>query len=260
LSQTIGVQARQAVLNGPPPGSTARPIHVVVVDDDAGIRTLLCRILREYGYEATSADSAVELRQILASQMIDLILLDVMMPQVDGFEVCRDIRTHSNIPIIMVSARGLEADRVLGLNLGADDYIAKPFGSTEVLARVRAVLRRAGGSQAPADMSAPEHYVFAGWTYRVRQCELLNPMGAEVELTGAEHELLVTLLRNPQRTISRERLLEHTRNRQAHSSDRSIDVLISRLRRKMGDGSRSNPLIRTVRGVGYMLTVTVETR
>ena len=258
MSQIIGQQTSEAT-PASPLHSLARPIHIVVVDDDAGIRTLLCRILRECGYEATSADSALELRDILASRAIDLILLDVMMPQVDGFEICRDIRTRSNVPIIMVSARGLEADRVVGLDLGADDYIAKPFGRSEVLARVRAVLRRAGDSHVPADVPGPEHYAFAGWTYRARQCELLTPLGAEVELTGAEHELLLTLLRNPQRMIGRERLLELARNRQAHASDRSIDVLISRLRSKMGDGRRNRPLIRTIRGVGYMLAVEVET-
>lgn len=241
------------------PQSGDRPTYIVVVDDDAGVRTLLCRILRECGYEATSAGGAAELWTVMASQTVDLILLDIMMPTVDGFAVCREIRTRSNVPIIFLSARGLEADRVLGLDLGADDYIAKPFGRPEVLARVRAVLRRARESHLPLDTPAPEYFTFAGWRYRPRQCELIAPVGAVVELTGAEHELLLTLLRNAQRMIGRERLLELTRSRLSHSSDRSIDVLIGRLRRKMGDGRSNRPLIRTIRGVGYMMAVEVET-
>lgn len=242
-----------------PAGRLRLPHHVAVVDDDATIRNLLVRLLRESGYDATGAANGVELDGIFAVRTVDLVLLDIMMPGEDGLDLCRDLRTRSTVPIIMISACGQETDRVAGLDVGADDYIAKPFGRAEVLARVRAALRRAemlepGIGEPPA----PELFSFAGWTYRPRQCELRAASGVEVELTAAEHELLLTLLRHPQRTIGRERLLELSRTRMAHSSDRSIDVLISRLRRKMGDGRNDRPIIRTIRGIGYMLATDVE--
>jgi len=236
------------------------PHHIVVVDDDPGVRTLLSRLLRESGYDATGVEDGAALQQTMGERAIDLVLLDIMLADESGLDLCRMIRERSQVPIIMISARGQERDRVAGLDLGADDYIAKPFGRSEVLARVRAVLRRASASHVPLDLPAPERFEFAGWSYRPRHHELLTPSGAEVELTAAEHELLLSLLRNPQRMIGRERLLELSRSRLGQSSDRSIDVLISRLRRKMGDGRRARPMIRTVRGVGYMLAVDVDIR
>ncbi|WP_136163080.1 response regulator transcription factor [Sphingomonas flavalba] len=242
-----------------PPG-WQQPDHIVIVDDDPAIRTLLSRILREVGYDASGAESAAELERIMAERAVSLVLLDIMMPGMDGLSLCRAIRARSKVPVIMISARGGEADRVAGLDVGADDYIAKPFGRPEVLARIRAVLRRSGDLHLPLDVPAPEYFAFGGWRYRPRRRELLASSGAEVELTGAEHELLLTLLRHPQRMIGRERLLELARSRLSHSSDRSVDVLISRLRRKMGDGRRGGrrPMIRTIRGVGYMMAVDVE--
>lgn len=240
----------------------AVPHHIVIVDDDPGVRTLLARVLRECGYDVTGAADGAELEAIMNARQIDLMLLDIMLPQRDGFELCRDIRERSRVPIIMISARGQESDRVQGLDLGADDYIAKPFGRAEVLARVRAVLRRAADAHMPLDVPATACFAFAGWRYHARRRELISPLGAEVDLTAAEQDLLHALLRNPQRMIGRERLLELTRSRIASSTDRSIDVLISRLRRKLGDGRKTRPIIRTVRGVGYLLaadvTVTAE--
>jgi len=236
----------------------AIPHHVVVVDDDAGVRTLLTRILRECGYDVTGAADARELDTAMSERQVDLVLLDIMLPGQSGFDICRTIRSRSRVPIVMISARGQEADRVAGLDLGADDYIAKPFGRSEVLARVRAVLRRVSDPHVPLDISPPEQFEFAGWYYHARRCELIAPSGAQVELTAAEHELLLALLRHPQRMIGRERLLEMARSRIGSSSDRSIDVLISRLRRKLGDGRKPRPLIRTIRGVGYMLAVDVH--
>lgn len=258
-SETTESSARND-LDASQPSRARLPHHIVVVDDDASIRTLLSRLLRESGYDATGAESGAELERIMAERPIDLILLDIMMPEQDGLDVCRAIRARSTVPIIMISARGQEADRVRGLDLGADDYIAKPFGRAEVLARVRAVLRRVDDQSTPLDKPAPECFEFAGWRYRPRQHELIAPSGAEVELTAAEHELLLSLLRNPQRMIGRDRLLELSRSRLGTSSDRSVDVLISRLRRKMGDGRSDRPMIRTARGVGYMLAVEVEMR
>lgn len=256
---------------GGPPAPAARPApadapvqrpgapsHVVVVEDDAALRTLLTRLLREAGYETTGVGDGTELEQAMTDRAVDLVLLDIMLPGPSGLELCRRIRERSRVPVIMVSARGQEADRVAGLDLGADDYIAKPFGRSELLARVRAVLRRTGEAHVPLDVPPPDQRLeFAGWQYRPRMRELISPAGADVSLTGAEHELLLTLLRQPQRMIGRERLLELTRSRVGPPSDRSIDVLISRLRRKIGDGRRAVPIIRTVRGVGYMFAADV---
>lgn len=234
------------------------PQHVVVVEDDGGIRTLLVRILRENGYEASGAADGIALRDLLADRPVDLILLDIMLPGESGLDLCSSIREQSNVPIIIVSARGEEVDRVAGLELGADDYIAKPFGRPELLARVRALLRRAGPLTQRKEANTVESLLFAGWRFNIRHRELLAPSGAEVELSGAEQDLLLSLLRHPQRVIGRERLLELSRTRIRNSSDRSVDVLVSRLRRKLGDGRRNRPMIRTIRGVGYMLAVDVE--
>ena len=231
--------------------------HIVVVDDDAGVRTLLTRILRECGYEVTGARDGTELQSIMGAGRIDLILLDIMLPGDSGIDLCRMIRDQSRVPIIMISARGQESDRVAGLDVGADDYIAKPFGRSEVLARVRAVLRRMRDPHTPLDAPVPERFEFASWQYHARRRELIAPSGAEVDLTAAEQDWLLALLRNPQRMIGRERLLELSRSRIGSSTDRSIDVLVSRLRRKLGDGRKMRPLIRTVRGVGYMLAADV---
>jgi len=235
--------------------------HIVIVEDDAPLRALLARLLRECGYEATGVGNGQELQQLMlqsADRPIDLVLLDIMLPGEDGLTLCARIRDCSTVPVIMVSARGQEGDRVIGLDKGADDYIAKPFGRSELLARIRAVLRRAGENRIPLETFAPTRFDFAGWRYYARRRELFAPTGAEVPLTAAEHELLLALLRNPQRTIGRERLLELSRSRIAGASDRTIDVLISRLRRKMGGDRKANPIIRTIRGVGYMFVADVE--
>ncbi len=254
MSETLSLEAQPV---GAQSRAPALAHHIVVVDDDTGVRTLLTRILREYGYEVSAARDGAELRSIMAMGRIDLILLDIMLPGDNGIDLCRSIRERSRVPIIMISARGQESDRVAGLDVGADDYIAKPFGRSEVLARVRAVLRRMRDPHAPLDAPVPECFEFASWKYHARRRELIAPSGAEVDLTAAEQDLLLALLRHPQRMIGRERLLELSRSRVGSSTDRSIDVLVSRLRRKLGDGRKIRPLIRTVRGVGYMLAADV---
>ncbi len=231
--------------------------RILVVEDDPGMRTLILRVLKENGYEGTSARDGREMHAMLAARPFDLVLLDVMLPGRSGLDLCRDIRKTSGVPIIMVSARGDEIDRVVGLEVGADDYVPKPFGAKELLARIRAVLRRAGnGATADGAAGAPRQdaMTFAGWRLDRRRRELTDPAGAAVELSGAEHDLLVTFLENSQRVIGRERLLELSRTRLADSSDRSIDVLVSRLRRKLGQ----DDLIRTVRGVGYLFSAEVQ--
>ncbi len=231
--------------------------RILVVEDDPHIRTLILRVLKENGYEATSARDAREAAAALNAATFDLLLLDVMLPGRSGLDLCREIRQTSQVPIIMVSARGDEIDRVVGLEVGADDYVPKPFGAKELLARIRALLRRAAaGTGAETAGRVPQDVMsFAGWRLDRRRRELVDPDGTAVELSGAEHDLLVSFLENPQRVIGRERLLELSRTRLADSSDRSIDVLVSRLRRKLGQ----DDLIRTVRGVGYLFTADVAT-
>ena len=235
------------------------PQRILVVEDDAGMRTLLLRILKENGFHGTGVADGRAMWDALAQAPADVVLLDVGLPGVSGLDLCRELRRTSNTPVIMVSARGEELDRVLGLELGADDYIAKPFGTKELLARIRAVLRR-GTAAGPATAAQPDRGLlrFAGWTLDLRRRELSDPDGAAVELSGAEHDLLLSFLENTQRVIGRDRLLELSRARLGDVTDRSIDVLVSRLRRKLGSAEAG--LVRTVRGVGYMFTADVSRR
>jgi two-component system, OmpR family, response regulator len=233
------------------------PPHILVVEDDGGMRTLILRVLRENGFRASAAGNGREMWLTLDETPIDLVLLDVMLPGVNGLDLCRALQARGRTPIIMVSARGEEMDRVLGLEIGADDYIGKPFGRMELLARVRAVLRRGHAPAAVAGRIGSDELRFEGWRLDLRRRELLDPSGAVIELSGAEHDLLVSFLENPQRVIGRERLLELSRARLASVADRSVDVLVSRLRRKLSAPGAERPLIRTVRGVGYMFTATV---
>lgn len=231
---------------------------ILIVDDDPGMRVLLSNLLRGSGYHVAIAANYGEMIEKLENRTINLILLDVMLPGVSGFEICREVRDGmwGDIPIIMISARGEEADQVAGLELGADDYIAKPFGQSEVLARVRAVLRRP--PLADDGRKTRTHIVrFSGWKMDLRRRELFAPSGAAVTLSSAEYELLANLVEHPQQVIARDRLLELSRFRLPGSSDRSIDVLISRLRGKLGE-DRDPRIIRTVRGFGYMFAAEVE--
>ncbi|MCQ8279162.1 response regulator transcription factor [Acetobacteraceae bacterium KSS8] len=230
------------------------PARILVVEDDPGMRMLILRVLQANGFAVRGARDGGEMWQAIESTPFDLVILDVMLPGANGLDLCRTLRTRSQVPVIMVSARGEELDRVSGLETGADDYVAKPFGQKELLARVRAVLRR--GAPSPASTARREVLTFDGWTLDLRRRELTDPDGAAVELSGAEHDLLTSFLENPQRVIGRDRLLELSRTRLGDVSDRSVDVLVSRLRRKLGSDSES--LIRTVRGLGYVFTATVE--
>jgi DNA-binding response OmpR family regulator len=234
-----------------------RARQVLIVEDDPGLRVLLARTLRENGLKPTTVPASREMWRAMRSTPFDLVLLDVMLPGTSGLDLCREIRTKSAVPIIMVSARGEELDRVLGLELGADDYIAKPFSTKELMARVRAVLRRTAAG--PLEHPAPRDTItFSGWTVHLKRRSLTSPDGADVALSGAEYDLLISFLDNAQRVIGRERLLELSRSRLADVSDRSIDVLVSRLRRKLSDQSGGEGLIMTVRGAGYMFTADIE--
>jgi two-component system OmpR family response regulator len=229
---------------------------ILLVEDDPALRTLTARALQENGYTVRPAASAPEMWIALEAGPVDLVLLDIMLPGTSGIDLCRQLRQQSQVPIIFISAKGSETDRVVGLELGADDYLPKPFSTRELIARVRAVLRRGRLESMPQDRGQGIA-AFDGWTLNLPRRELLSPGGAVVDLTGAEFDLLAALIDYPQRVIARERLIELSRTRLGDSSDRSVDVLISRLRRKLSSAAKPAPII-TVRGVGYMLNVPVE--
>ena len=228
---------------------------IILVEDDPSLRTLTTRALQENGYIVRPAGSAPEMWLAFEQGPADLVLLDIMLPGTNGIDLCRSIRQKSSIPIIFVSAKGSETDRVVGLELGADDYVAKPFGTRELIARIRAVLRR-GSAERDVPVKTRGMLRFDRWTVNLPRRELLSPTGAVVELTGAEFDLLVALCDHSGRVIARERLIELSRTRLGDSSDRSIDVLVSRLRRKLSDTGTAAP-IATVRGVGYILNAPV---
>lgn len=234
------------------------PASILIVDDDAGMRRVLHRILRANGFHCLLASDGKAMFDTLESTNVDLILLDVMMPGQNGFDICRRLRSVDDnpVPIIMISARGEQADLVTGLELGADDYIAKPFTESELLARVRAMLRRSRMPQAHMPPH-PRSLRFAGWSVELGQRALFSPTGARVEISGAEFDLLLALLEHSQRVVGRDLLLELSRARLGNASDRTIDVHICRLRRKLGDEDKRE-LIRTVRGFGYIFTQPVE--
>ena len=236
----------------------APPQTILIVEDDASLRVILARRLQENGFKVATAQTAPEVQRIFKEQTLDLILLDIMLPGTSGLDICRSIRRESDVPIIIISARTEETDRVLGLELGADDYVPKPFSTKELIARIRAVLRRGTSDRTEANSASQDLVRFNDWTLDLRRHELTAPSGARVELSGAEYALLVALLDNKQRVIGRERLLELSRSRLGESSDRSVDVLISRLRRKLSQDETGNDLIRTIRGVGYIMTAAVE--
>lgn len=234
---------------------------IVLVEDDGPLRTLTARALREHGYDVRPAATGAEMWVLLESAPADLVVLDIMLPGTSGIDLFRKLRRLSDVPIIFISARGSEEDRVLGLELGADDYLAKPFGTRELVARVGAVLRRggqggeaAGGGTEPGERASEIR--FEGWTLSLARRELHAPGGIMVDLTGAEFDLLATFVAQPQRVLGRERLIELSRTRLGDSSDRSIDVLVSRLRRKLAAAGGEAPIV-TVRGVGYMFKAPV---
>ncbi|RDE05043.1 response regulator [Sphingomonas aracearum] len=229
---------------------------ILLVEDDPPLRTLTTRALQENGFIVRPASAAPEMWLALEAGPVDLVLLDIMLPGTSGIDLCRALRAKSDVPIIFVSAKGSETDRVVGLELGADDYIAKPYGTRELVARVRAVLRRPALDRRDGARDKGE-LEFDGYRVSLPRRELTSPTGAIVDLTGAEFDLLVTLCDHAQRVIARERLIELSRTRLGDSSDRSIDVLISRLRRKLSSAGHPAPIV-TVRGVGYMLNVPVD--
>lgn len=242
--------------------STARQSHILVVDDDRHIRAMLARYLSDHGLRVTMADGGVQMMELCATHPFDVVVLDVMMPGDDGFTLCQRLRARSHVPIILLTARDTETDRVIGLELGADDYVAKPFNPRELLARIRAMLRRAtmpSASSGTANAAAkPARFRFAGWTLDLTKRALTSPRGTRVDLTTGEFDLLTALAQHPQHILSRDQLLDLVHGRSNLNIDRSIDVQISRLRRKIEENPQDPVLIRTVRNGGYFFAADVE--
>ncbi len=231
--------------------------HILVVDDDREIRELLARFLERHQLRVTVVRDAREARRAWTTGHYHLVVLDLMLPGESGLDLARWMRSQSDVPIVMLTAMGEETDRIIGLELGADDYVPKPFNPRELLARIRAVLRRAGdGGQ--RNEPGPRAMRFAGWTLEPARRRLLNGEGAEITLTGGEYDLLLALVERANRVLTRDMLLDLLRGRQAGPFDRAIDVAVSRLRRKLEDDGRNAQLIKTVRGGGYVLAATVE--
>lgn len=227
----------------------ALPIaHILVVDDDAEIRKLLSAFLRDNGYRVSTAADGRQIVKSVTEAGIDLVVLDVMLPGRGGFELCRDVRASTPASVIMLTAKGSETDRIVGLELGADDYLAKPFNPRELLARIKAVLRRT-----KTDFQERARYLsFERFRIDMQRRELRSFDGALIDLSAGEYDLLLTFAETPQRVLSRDQLLDLTRGRTSSGFDRTIDVQVSRLRRKLAASDDGEAVIKTVRGSGYM--------
>lgn len=236
--------------------------HILIVDDDPDIREMLIEYLNRQGLRASGASDGKGMREVLARERVDLLVLDLMLPGEDGISLCRDLRAPGQafLPIVMLSARFEEADRILGLELGADDYLAKPFAARELLARVRSVLRRTRMLPPPIAAETPQSLIhFGDWSLDAVARHLINEAGTVVSLSGAEYRLLRVLLAHPQRILNRDQLLQLTQGRDADVFDRSIDLLVSRVRQRLGDDSREPRYIKTVRNEGYVFCVPLRT-
>ncbi len=233
------------------------PDHILVVDDDREIRTLLGEYLQKQGYRVTTAADGRGLRAAVETSRPDVIILDVMLPGEDGLTLCRELRARSEVPIIMLTARGDETDRIVGLELGADDYVAKPFSPRELLARIKSVLRRARSM--PENLQTEEAGVFrfAGWILDAATRNLTSPQGVVVALSGTDFRLLKIFVDHPHRVLTRDQLIDLMLSREAGPYDRAIDVQVSRLRQRLGEDAKDPAIIKTVRGQGYVFAAHV---
>lgn len=234
-------------------------LHIVIVDDHEEIRTLLSRYLSEKGFHVTTAEDAQMMRRLLLKNTPDLIVLDIMMPGEDGLSLCRYLRENTSIPVILLTAVSTDIDRIVGLEMGADDYVTKPFNTRELLARIKAVLRRANNLPPKQQRPKAQQLRFGPWILDVSKRELLNEGGLATPLSSAEYRLLMVLLDHPQIVLTRDQLLDLTAGRDSDVFDRSIDNQVSRLRKKIEADPRNPELIKTHWGGGYCLTVEVRT-
>jgi two-component system OmpR family response regulator len=232
--------------------------HILVVDDQKEI----CEVVQEYlsseGYRVSAATDGTGMRQVMAQNAVDLVILDLMLPGEDGLTLARWLRDQSDVGIIILTGRGETVDRIIGLEMGADDYLPKPFHLRELLARVKSVLRRASQRTQEKPAAGRAKARFAGWNLDLATRELRSPTGGDVRLTTGEFDLLAAFVNNANQVLSRDRLLDLARNREAGPFDRTIDVQVGRLRRKLEDDPQQPTLIKTVRGTGYIFTPTVE--
>ncbi|WP_421284027.1 response regulator [Aeromonas veronii] len=231
--------------------------HILVVDDHSEIRDLLKRFLEQHGLRVSCARDGKEMKRLLEEREFDLLVLDLMMPGEDGLTLCRELRVKSNLPIIMLTAMGEETDRIIGLEMGADDYLAKPFNPRELLARIKAVMRRTQAETQPATETLTRDLRFDRWLLDVNRRELVDEDGVGLSLSTAEFDLLKVFLERPQRVLSRDQLLDQARGREAVAFDRAIDTLVSRLRRKLERDPKNPELIKTIWGGGYMFSADV---
>ena len=233
--------------------------HILLVDDERSIRDPLAAYFQKNGFRVTAVADAASARARLAGYAIDLVVLDIMMPGEDGLSLCRHIRETGEIPVILLTARSEETDRIVGLEMGADDYVLKPFSPRELIARIKVILRRAGGGAAGVRQRAPESasYAFAGWVLKAAERTVVDSDGVSIPLSTGEYNLLLALVTRPGQVLTRDQLLDITQGREANAFDRAIDNQISRLRRKIEPDAKNPTLIKTVWGGGYTLTAEV---
>jgi len=229
--------------------------QILVVDDDTDLRELLSSYLSEHGYVVRSVKDGADMWRELSKASADLIILDIMLPGEDGLTLCRNLRAHSSVPVLMLTARGDEMDRIIGLEMGADDYLPKPFHPRELLARIKSILRR---SVEPEERQVVQKLVFSGWTLDLGARHLMDANGVVISLSTGEFRLLRVLAENANHVLSRDQLMDIMMGREAGPFDRSIDVMISRLRRRLNDDAREPTLIKTIRNEGYLLASHVE--
>ncbi|ENC9558141.1 response regulator [Aeromonas hydrophila] len=231
--------------------------HILVVDDHSEIRDLLKRFLEQHGLRVSCARDGKEMKRLLEEREFDLLVLDLMMPGEDGLTLCRELRAKSSLPIIMLTAMGEETDRIIGLEMGADDYLAKPFNPRELLARIKAVMRRTQVEPQPVAETLTRDLRFDRWLLDINRRELVDEEGVGLSLSTAEFDLLRVFLERPQRVLSRDQLLDLARGREAVAFDRAIDTLVSRLRRKLERDPKNPELIKTIWGGGYLFAADV---
>jgi len=234
--------------------------RILIVDDDEDIRKLLEEYLRKNGFDAQAVADGPAMREALVARPASLVVLDLMLTGEDGLSLCRQLRARSQVPVLMLTAKGDPVDRIIGLETGADDYLAKPFDPRELLARIRSVLRRAKALPADTEINVPDSFSFSGWRLDTRERNLRAPDGVVVPLSGAEYRLLLIFLQNPNAVLSRDQLSNFTFGRDADPLDRTIDMQVSRLRERLRDEAREPAIIKTVRGKGYVLAVRVESQ